>query len=186
MKTAPINLPQTLMSAFVQTPLPGVYCDERGQPHRDVTLVDGPELAAVIERHKGTQGLDLESAVRAGTQYVGKYNSPITPVGQVRYVVEVDVPDPYSHGGRRMWQQVYGGDSLAAAAQVMVERKGSARRLEKITATGIYVGSEEPGYGCVENGFTREVLWEKKYSKRTKQIETLKIAPEVQALLKVK
>jgi hypothetical protein len=183
MKSAPINLPETPMSAFVQTPRPGVYADANGNPYRDAELLDGPALAAVVARHKGTKGLDVEACVRAGTVYVGKYRNPESPDGEVRYVVDVSVPDPYSFSGRTMWRKVYEGDSLAEAAKVMTKQKCRERRLEKVTTTNVFVGDER-GNCCVENGYAHEILWQKKLDRKTNKIETHTITPEVQALLK--
>ncbi len=108
--------------------------------------------------------------VRSGHYYVGRYRELRGhAIGQVYWRVETLLRDPYSYSGAQHWTHGREFASPNEAVAFCTTLKNIERRIQRVEATGLYIGSDESGYGCWENGYRAEVVGERRYSHKAKR-----------------
>jgi hypothetical protein len=128
--------------------------------HRDVRIGTPEEYAQAISDYPNDAGMFNNS--RYG-YYVGFYNNPKKQPGTVYYIIESwrDSQWATSCGffdtGREYTTE-------AEAVEASKTFKNRERRILRMTYTGRYIGSDESGMGCIENGYRREIIGERRFN----------------------
>lgn len=134
---------------------------------RDVDLASGDVLAnAILRNPRAARG------VARGDEYVGEYRNHKHAIGNVWYRVDVLLVDAYSYSGTRQWLRSGEFETVEEALQHAKTLKNVERQIERVTYTGVFVGSDQAGYGCCENGYAIELVGQRRYNRKTRKWES--------------